>query len=107
MQNMRSMGTLREFIVKRIKNPEKAEAYLYAALDEYLEFRDVEALLLALRTITIAQGVEFLVDRAVVDKQGLESALSDNEDLCWETVEALFNGLGYKSIPMPIDRIIH
>ncbi len=55
MESIQSMGTLREYIIKRVKYPVAAESYLRAALDEYAEFRDLDALLLALRTIIIAQ----------------------------------------------------
>ena len=58
MKSIKSMGTLREYIIEKVKDPVAAKTYLNAAFDEYAEFGDREALLLALRTVTIAQGLE-------------------------------------------------
>ena len=97
MKSIKSMGTLRECIIEMVKDPEEAEAYLNAALDEYVEFRDLGAFLLALKTITIAQGgVGFLAKKAGVNRQNLYKILSGKRSPRWETMEALFKGLGYK-----------
>ncbi len=97
MKSIKSMGTLRECIIEMVKHPKEADAYLNAALDEYAEFRDLEALLLALRTITIAQGgIGFLAKKAGVNRQNLYKILSGKRSPQWKTMEALFKGLGYK-----------
>ena len=108
MKSIKSMGTLRECIIEMVKDPEEAEAYLKAALDEYAEFRDLEALLLALRTITIAQGgIGFLAKKAGVNRQNLYKILSGKRSPRWETMQALFKGLGYKITVTPIHKNSH
>lgn len=108
MKSVKSMGSLRECIIEMVKDPEEAEAYLNAALDEYAEFRDLEALLLALRTITIAQGgVGYLAKKAGVNRQNLYKILSGKRSPRWETMEALLRGLGYKISLTRIHKITH
>lgn len=83
------MGTLREHIEK-VKDPVATEAYLNADLDEYAEFRDLGALLLALRAIiTIAQGGGgFLAKKASVNWQNLYKILPGKRSSQLEAMEA-------------------
>lgn len=105
MKDVRSMGTLRESLVELIKDPKEADGYLKAALEEYAEFRDLEAFLLALRTITMAQGgVGFLAKKAGVNRQNLYKILSGKRSPRWATMEALLRGLGYKITLTPLDK---
>ncbi len=101
------MGTLREYIIEQIKDPEEAEAYLRGALDEYAEYRDLEVFLLALRTITVAQGIGFLAQKTGVTPQILFKILSSQRTPRWETMEVLFKGLGYKAAPKPNVPTVH
>ena len=55
MKESNTMGTFREYVLDKVKDPEEGAAYLEAALEHYGVSKDVEALLLALRTVVLAQ----------------------------------------------------
>ena len=102
------MGTLRDYIIEKVRDPEEAEAYLVAALDEYTESNDLEALLLALRTITVDQGgIGFLAKKTDMNRQNLYKILSGKRSPRWETMKALLKGLGFKISVERIDQKAH
>ncbi len=108
MKDILSMGTLREYIIEKVKDSEAAEAYLKAAILEYAEFQDVEALRLALRTITIAQGgLGFLVEKSGVRMERLFAFLSEDLSAPWDTLEAFLKGLGYAILVNRTPESIH
>jgi probable addiction module antidote protein len=84
---------------------EERHAYLEAAFAEYDRDRDGAALLLALRTVTEAQGgIGHLAKATDIRRQTLHKALSPQGNPRLSTVGAILRGLGYRIALEPVDR---
>ena len=53
---MRKMRTLREYLIERLVDKERAIGYLQAILDDYQMYRERTVVLRALQTVVKAQG---------------------------------------------------
>ena len=103
------MGTYRRFrdvVTERFKeNPAEADAYLQVALEAFEEDGDTEHLLLALRTVTEAQGgVPELARRTNMEKMTLYKALSEEGNPTLKTINTILKGLGYRLMLEPVER---
>ena len=85
-----------EYLIELLKNKKEAKAYLQAALEEYQKDGNNEALLLALRNITEAQGgVSVLAHKSNINRQHLYRILSSKGNPKLQTFGQLLNGLGF------------
>jgi probable addiction module antidote protein len=107
MKSVKEMGTFRDFVIEHVKDPERAEGYLRAAVEQYAECKDLEALLLALQTITVARGVGFLAKKSGVSRKNLYTILSGKRSPDRKTMEAFFRGLGYNIPFTPTEVKVH
>ena|SRR3990167_9442765 len=87
-----------EELIKELKDPEEAVAYLNAAL----EAGDKKAFLLALRNVLIAQaGMTKISDRAKMNRVSLYKMLSKNGNPGFENVLRLLQtaGVQFRIVP--------
>jgi probable addiction module antidote protein len=83
--------------VDSLKNSEEAYGYLQVAMEEYQEDNDAEALLIALRNITAAQGgMTKLAQKTHLNRQNLYNILSKNGNPRLDTFGLILKGLGFK-----------
>ena len=95
---MRQYRKYRDALIEDLKNnPEETLAYLEAVLEDFDKDGNTEALLLALRTVTEAQGgIPELAKRIGMEKMTLYKALSENGNPRLSTIWPILHGLGYK-----------
>lgn len=53
---MRKLGTLQKMLLEHLKDPECAQVYLEVALEDYDNYKDLSALVMAVRDVVEAQG---------------------------------------------------
>ena len=101
---MKKLRNYRDALIEDLRNnPEEAGAYLEAALDEYEEDKNIEALLLALRTVAEAKGgISALAKRINMNRQSLYKALSAKGNPRLSTIGSILHGLGYRLSLSPI-----
>lgn len=91
------MRTYREFITRTMEDPGEASAYLRASLDEYEGDGNLEAFLLALRTVIDAQGgMTELARKTSLNRQNLYRTLSKNGNPRLQTLHEILNALGLR-----------
>jgi len=87
----------RDYLIEKLRDPEETAVYLSVALEEYEEDQDVDAFLLALRTVVDARGgVSELAKRTGLNRQHLYRALSEKGNPTWSTLGAILTGLGFR-----------
>ncbi len=92
-----------DFVLEQLREPEDARMYLQLALEEYEQDKDTEAFLLALRSVTEAQGgVGALAKRTTLNRLSLYKALSSKGNPKLDTLGAILHGLGFK---LSVERI--
>lgn len=103
---MRPYRKYRDALIEALKDdPEEAYAYLQAAMDDFEEDGNTEALLLALRTVTEAKGgVPELARRTKMEKMTLYKALSEKGNPRLSTIGSILHGLGYKLTVAPAEQ---
>lgn len=80
-----------------LKDPDEAFGYLQIAIEEYQEDNDSEALLVALRNVTMAQGgIAKLASKTHLNRQNLYSILSKKGNPRLDTFGLILRGLGFK-----------
>lgn len=83
-------------LLEALKDPEEAQAYLEAAFETYEEDRDTEALLLAIRDVTEAQGgVDKLSKRISINQQKLYEIMSSRSNPRLDNWLRIISGLGF------------
>jgi len=89
-------GNYHDELILSLSKKREAKAYLQAALQEYQEDGNSEALLLALRNIAEAQGgISELAERTNINRQHLYRLLSHKGNPRLQTFGHLLNGLGF------------
>jgi probable addiction module antidote protein len=84
------------WLIESLQDPQEAEAYLQAALDEYQNDGDSEALMLAFRHLAQAQGgIGQLAEKAHLNRESLYKTLSSKGNPRLETITRLSNALGF------------
>ncbi len=97
--------TFDEWRLDQLKDPKSSRMYIEIALEEYEEDQDKEALFVALRNVTEAQGgISQLADRTGLNRQNLYNALSRNGNPRFDTLEAILNALGFRISFSPLKR---
>ncbi|MBA2653740.1 MAG: transcriptional regulator [Gammaproteobacteria bacterium] len=90
-------GSYDEWLINSLKNKKEAAVYLQVALDEYQKEGDTEALLLALRHVTLAQGgIAKLSQKTHLNRESLYRTLSSRGNPKLQTLGLLLKGLGFK-----------
>ena len=83
-------------LIASLSKKREAKAYLQAALEEFQEDGNSEALLLALRNLAEAQGgLTELSARTSINRQHLYRILSSKGNPRLQTFGQLLNGLGF------------
>lgn len=86
-----------EHLIESLRDPEEAIAYLKVALEEYEQDGDREFFLIALRNVAEARGgISKLAKKTHLNRQNLYRALSGKGNPTFETLDAIFHGLGFR-----------
>ena len=93
-----SMRKYRAIVIERLKNnPEEAEAYLQAALEDYQKDQNKEAFLLALRTLVEAKGgMDWLSKHTHLNRPQLYRTLSASGNPTLGTLTKVLGTLGFR-----------
>jgi probable addiction module antidote protein len=94
---MKNTISYHDALITSLKDPKEAYGYLQVAIEEYQLDNDAEALLIALRNITDAQGgMTELARKTHLNRQNLYSILSKKGNPRLDTFGLILKGLGYK-----------
>lgn len=77
------------------KHPEEIDSFITVIFEEYAHNNDTGALLSALRMISRVKGV---TATAGISHKGLQKALSEQENLLLENVNAILHAMGYQLV---------
>ncbi len=98
MTSKRELRTFEEYLIERLGNQKKAQAYLEVVLENYYHDEDLDILIDALGLIAKAQGGSLkLVDKSKIDQGELDELLSEQSSLIFETV---LDALGFICVPI-------
>ncbi len=91
------MRAYRELIQDTMRNPQEATEYLRVSLEEYEQDGNLEAFLLALRSVVEAQGgmTEF-ARKTSLNRQSLYKTLSKQGNPRLQTLHTILHALGLK-----------
>lgn len=94
---LRKYRTHSEYMIENLrKHPEEMEIYLKITLEEYEMDGDVNAFLLALRTVAEAKGgISVLAKNSKLNRQNLYKMLSTKGNPRFSTVERILKTLGF------------
>lgn len=97
------MRSYRELVTETMQDPQEATEYLKISLEEYEEDSNLEAFLLALRTVVEAQGgmTEF-ARKTALNRQSLYKTLSKDGNPRLQTLHTILHALGLKLSLEPI-----
>ena len=86
-----------ERLLKALKDPEEAQAYLEVALNECEASGEIDGLLLALRDVAQAQGgVGALAERSGLNREDLNRVLSNRSKPKIDNLMAIVSALGFR-----------
>ncbi len=101
---MRKMRTLREYLIERLVDKERAIGYLQAILDDYYIYGSRTVVLRALETVVEAQGgVSKLAKRIDMDPQLLSKVLSNEDTPLIDAFGIVLKALGYQLAIAPLE----
>lgn len=93
----RQFRNFEDYLIEELKDPEFAQEYLNIALEEYNKDNNLEALLLALKDVAMAQGgIQKLAKQTHLNRQNLYRVLSAKSEPKINTMESILNGLGFQ-----------
>lgn len=97
------MRSYREFVTETVRDPQEATEYLSVSLEEYERDGNLEAFLLALRTVVESQGgmTEF-ARKTALNRQSLYKTLSKKGNPRLQTLHTILHALGLKLSIEPI-----
>ena len=92
------MRNYRDFVKETIKNPEEAMEYLKVSLDEYEKDGNLEAFLIALKTVVEVQGggMSDFARKTSLNRQSLYKTLSKKGNPRLQTLHTILHELGFK-----------
>ncbi len=100
---MRKMRTLREYLIERLADKERAIGYLQAILDDYYIYGGPAVVLRALETVVKAQGgVSKLAKQADMDPEMLSKVLSNEDTPLIDALGIVLKALGYQLSIAPL-----
>jgi probable addiction module antidote protein len=89
--------SFKENLLKALKDPKEAQAYLEAALSAYEADGLTDALLLAMRDVAQAQGgVGQLAKRVGITREHLYSVLASKHNPRLDNLLSILSGLGFR-----------
>ena len=90
----------KEYLLEKLKDPERALAYLNAAFDD----EDERVFLLALKNVIQAQGEEItaIADETQLTRQSLYKILSKNGNPKLTNLRSILHALGYDLAIQPL-----
>lgn len=95
-------------LIASLKDPDEAYGYLHAALEEYQEDNNIEALLVALRNVASAQGDMTKLAKAMkLNRQNLYKMLSEKGNPRLDNFGTILKGLGFKLSIEPYNHHAH
>lgn len=101
---MRKMRTLREYLIERLVDKERAIGYLQAILDDYQIYRERIVVLRALQTVVEAQGgVSKVAKQVDMDPQLLSKVLSNEDTPLMDVFGIVLKALGYQLSIAPLE----
>ena len=101
---MRKMGTLREYLVEVLADPDEAIGHLEAILEDYQIFQNPAVVLDALQTAVEAQGgVSKVAKQVDMDPQLLSKILSNEDTPLIDALGIVLKALGYQLSIKPIE----
>lgn len=96
----------KDYLIEKLRNSEEAQAFLDAAIIEYENDGDIEALMLSLRYIAEAQGgINYLSEKTNLNKQNLYKVLTGKTTPRFDTMVSIIKGLGYHLVPQNVENI--
>ena len=102
------MRNYRNFVKETMRDPKEASEYLKASLDEYEKDGNIEAFLIAIRTVADAQGgITELARKTELNRQSLYRTLSKNGNPRLKTLDIILNSLGFKLTIEPISSLMN
>jgi len=91
-----------------MQDPNEASEYLKASLNEYEKDGNIEAFLIAIRTVADAQGgIAELARKTELNRQSLYRTLSKNGNPRLKTLDIILNSLGFKLTVEPISSLMN
>ena len=104
---MRKMGTLREYLVEVLADPDEAIGHLEAILEDYQIFQNPAVVLNALQTVVEAQGgISKVAKQVDMDPQLLSKVLSNEDTPLIDALGIVLKALGYQLSIKPLEREI-
>lgn len=101
---MRKMGTLREYLVEVLADPDEAIGHLEAILEDYQIFQNSAVVLDALQTVVEAQGgVSKVAKQVDMDPQLLSKVLSNEDTPLIDALGIVLKALGYQLSIKPLE----
>ena len=101
---MRKMRTLREYLIERLGDKERAIGYLQAILDDYYIYGGAAVVKDALDTVVKAQGgVSKLAKQDDMDPEMLSKLLSNEDTPLIDALGIVLKALGYQLSISPIE----
>lgn len=101
---MRKMRTLREYLIERLGDKERAIGYLQAILDDYYIYGGAAVVRDALDTVVKAQGgVSKLAKQGDMDPEMLSKLLSNEDTPLIDALGIVLKALGYQLSISPIE----
>ena len=101
---MRKMGTLREYLVEVLADPDEAIGHLEAILEDYQIFQNSAVVLDALQTIVEAQGgISKVAKQVDMDPQLLSKVLSNKDTPLIDALGTVLKALGYQLSIKPLE----
>ena len=94
---LRETASFHEHLIKALRNPQEAKAYLQVALEEYQQDGDTEFFLTALRDIAEAKGgMGPLAKQTKLNRQSLYQILSGKGNPTLNTLNVILKSLGFR-----------
>lgn len=101
---MRKVGTLREYLVEVLADPDEAIGHLEAILEDYQIFQNPAVVLDALQTIIEAQGgISKVAKQIDMDPQLLSKVLSNENTPLIDALGIVLKALGYQLSIKPLE----
>lgn len=101
---MRKMRALREYLIERLVDKERAIGYLQAILDDYYIYGGPTVVLRALETVVEAQGgVSKVAKQVDMDPEMLSKLLSNEDTPLIDTLGIVLKALGYQLSIAPVE----
>ena len=101
---MRKMRTLREYLIERLVDKERAIGYLQAILDDYYIYGGAAVVRDALETVVKAQGgVSKVAKQIDMDSDVLSKVLSNEDTPLIDALGIVLKALGYQLSIAPVE----